>query len=181
MNYQDLFDKVRSYYHRKDLDDAILDFQLDLAIERIGKTLRSRLNEREIILDTSSGMSILPVDFEELRHVSNAVGVLGYETPMTYRETKQGYTMESNAIYYNGDELSLVYWHTPEKTATGADDLVLNKYKSMYLYGLMAEVARYLSDGDVAAQFQNLYVIEANEANRFARISSVGNNPTLRG
>ena len=193
MNRGELETLIAQYMHRNDLGAFIPGF-IDMATDRIGRTLRSQVNETTLTLGITVNPTPLPADFRGMRTVlseqDRGPNPLRAMSPTQLaRATSIGtpafYAISGKSIQvqpFVAGNLIIDYWGNPAPlTSESSTNAVLTEYPYLYLYASLVEAAVFVDDtkkaGDMAGVFNN----EIFEVNQMSADANSGAIPIISG
>ena len=172
---------------------------IEMATERLGRSLRVPANEGQIEISPVGSLYPLPADFREARVVSIAdQGTDRILQPLSIQqlsrwqntgsdaygyfirsklETSPAQTIDLEMVVkpYTGEDVSLVYWQTPEALAAGGDtNPVLTQYPELYLHACLIEFHTWKQDFEARDQMLALFTAELQAANKAAQEARYG-------
>lgn len=193
MNRDELIAQVEAYAKREDLTQEIIDFFLPAAESRIGRDLKSFENEVELVIAVTTNPFPVPDDYGQVR----AIEVEAERGPRTLvsvdlqtinRGDKKGqppdvYTIAGGQVHLRPfDEtadLTMFYWNRPTLPDPGSENDVLDRWPTVYLYGVLTELHIFERDDERAGGARELYQTEVVRINRDAGRAS-GAKPAMR-
>lgn len=179
MNWGELKAAVVEYSNRGDLTPALLTTMLGIAEQRIynGTSIGGREVQglRLMSMLTTVGaqpVGTLPTNFLGAHRVARLDGtrptVLEYRGPVSFARIEglgtpaDYYTIRGNSLVVAGTEtttVQLLYFAKPARPTIDADmNVVMSAADSVYLYGLLLEVANWLRDSERMAQYAGLFM-----------------------
>lgn len=193
MNRGELETLIAQYMHRNDLTANIPGF-IDMATQRIGRTLRSQINEVSLTLGMTANPTPLPDDFRGMRTVlseqdrgpnplravspTQLARASSIGTPAFYAVAGKTITVQP----FTAGNLLIDYWAEPAALTTpSSTNSVLTEYPYLYLYAALVEAAIFVDDtqkaGDMAGVFNN----EISEVNQMSADANSGAIPIISG
>ena len=182
---------IAAYMHRTDLGPYIPGF-IELAGQRIGRTLRSQANETVVELGITEPNTALPDDYRGMRSVlskqDRGPRVLSAMSPTQLaRYTSNGtpafYCIQGKTITvqpFTAGVIILDYWAEPAALpATTSTNAVLTAYPYLYLYAALVEASVFVDDTEKAGNMAGVFNNEITEVNNQGSDAMSGAIPVI--
>ena len=200
MDRTELFEAVRSYAHRTDLTDALLDLFLELTESTIAQSVRVQETTVFATIDTEGTAPVvgnswaLPDDYLQMidvRHNASGnrvvtVQAVGRDEISAASHGGGGgpavYSVYDGVIELRpgpgGRVVELIYFSrlAPLTTGPGQNDL-LDAYPGLYLWGMLSEVWAWAQDSDLQLESRTLYEGEVRRSNLQGWNADFGTTP----
>lgn len=193
MNRGELEALIAQYMHRTDLAAQIPGF-ITLSTQRLGRMLKSQVNEITAIHQPTVNPSALPADFRGMRVVYSRenrgpVPLQSQSATRIARYRQDGspaaYSISGKAITiapFRAGDYDLVYFAEPaELTTTGSENAVLDEYPYLYLYAGLVEANIFVKDPEQANSMLEILRSEVFEVNAMSGAARAGDAPQIQG
>lgn len=193
MNRGELELLVAQYMHRGDLTNNIPGF-VDLATQRLGRMLKSQVNEITANINPTVNPSPLPADYRGMR----AVYSMEDRGPVTLQSqnisrinrfantgSPTAYNVQGKAILirpFREGTYELHYFAEPAALGSAAsENAVLSEYPYLYLYACLVEANIFTKDPEQASAMLEILAGEVFEVNAMSGAARAGNAPQMMG
>ena len=184
---------IASYMHRSDLTGDIPGF-ISLATQRLGRMLRSQVNQTIAILQPVTATSDLPANYRGMRalYAQESRGPVALSSVSTHRITRFANTGSPAAYSITGKKLTIApfragdfelhYYNEPAELVSGtSENAVLDEYPYLYLYASLVEANIFLQNPDQAARMLSIFTGEVHDVNSQSMYASAGDAPAVIG
>ena len=193
MNRGELEALVANYMHRTDLATQIPGF-IDLATQRLGRMLKSQVNEITVDFQPTENPSLLPADFRGMRSVYSLEdrGPVALQSQSISRITRfrdsgspAAYNVQGKSIRiapFRAGTYELHYFAEPgELSGPTSENAVLDEYPYLYLYASLVEANIFVKDPDQAQAMLQIFSSEVFEVNAMSGAARAGDAPQMMG
>ena len=193
MNRGELEALVAKYMHRTDLAADIPGF-VDLATQRLGRMLKSQVNEISVDHQPTENPSDLPADFRGMRAVYSLEdrGPVALQSQSISRITRfansgspAAYNIQGKQILikpFRAGTYELHYFAEPAALGSpSSENAVLDEYPYLYLYASLVEANIFVKDPDQANAMLNILTSEVFDVNAMSGAARAGGNPQMIG
>ena len=184
---------IASYLHRVDMTTDIPGF-IALATQRLGRMLRSQVNQTVVLFQPTTATSALPADYRGMRAVysQESRGPVALSSAGLHRISRFAST-GSPAVYsitgksitiapFRAGDFELHYYNEPATLTTGSStNAVLDEYPYLYLYASLVEANIFLQSPDQAARMLSIFTGEVRDVNSQSMYASAGDAPAVVG
>lgn len=193
MNRGELEALVAQYMHRKDLTAQIPGF-ISLATARLGRMLKSQVNEITSTINPVTNPSPLPQDFRGMRLITAAEsrGPVPLQSQSATRINRFSDNGSPAAYSISGKQITIkpfregiytiTYFAEPAAlTAGGSENDVLDEYPYLYLYACLVEANIFVQDPEQANAMLQIFSSEVFEVNAMSGAARAGDAPQVQG
>ena len=193
MNRGELEALVAQYMHRTDLASVIPGF-VDLATQRLGRMLKSQVNEITVPITPTVNPSPLPADFRGMRVVYSQEdrGPIPLQSQSVHRIQRFANNGSPAAYNIQGKTILIKPFRTgtyeihyfAEPAALGgatSENAVLDEYPYLYLYASLVEANIYIKDPEQARSMLEILSTEVFEVNAMSGAARAGDAPQIMG
>lgn len=177
-NYTELQASAASWLNKSNATAVIPDF-VALAEADFNRRIRTSQNEDSTALAITAGVAVLPVDFAEVRSLSDTEGELDYVEPKRFRtfedttQQRRLFTIANDTILTTTlyGPLTLDYYQTIPPLATNPTNWLLTRHPNLYLFQTLYYGAVWLKDEQAAQGYrakaeEAFSLIDFDEGNR---------------
>lgn len=177
MDYASLKSTVLDWIARQDISDVVFEGFVTIIEQTISAELKcfdlEDTYEAAVSMPENSGLGyvLLPRDFRDARVVTVGDKTLMYIEPQRFMsdEYNGGFTIVAGKMYFgrgvgSGEAKVIYYKRVPHINNDELNNVIIDKYPNVYLFGCLREAYSYISDNEKASLYDTRFERALEEA-----------------